>query len=385
MTENTARQGRMAALSLAHLFNDWYMNLIQTLLPFLVAAGLSMGRGAFLITAFTASSSVLQPVFGYLADRRGKRWIVYVGTAWMALLLGLLGTTGNYALMATLTFLAGLGTAAFHPQAAAMIGALAGKRKAWHLAVFTAAGNVGWALTPLVAVPVVKDMGLSATPLFIIPGALVAALLWLAAPRLPQAAARTPEPFLPTLRAAWPGLSKIVLVVSLRSLAYFGFIAFLPLYLLQVRGEPLTGSAHLLFLMLFAGAIGGMFGGWLSDRIGRRSIVVGSLALATPLFLLFLHASGDIAVVWLCLAGAALLASFSVTVAQAQEILSRNAAIASGLTMGFGVGMGGLGVWIVGLFIEHAGLTAAVTLLAFCPLAAALPALFARGGTVRAA
>lgn len=383
MTENAARQGRMAALSLAHLLNDWYMNLIQTLLPFLVAAGLSVGRGAFLVTAFTASSSVLQPVFGYLADRHGKRWIVYVGTAWMALLMGFLGTTGNYALMATLTFLAGLGTAAFHPQAAAMIGALAGKRKAWHLAVFAAAGNVGWALTPLVAVPLVKRMGLSVTPLFIIPGALVALLLWLAAPRLAQSAARTPEPFLPTLRAAWPELSKIVGVVCLRSMAYFGLISFLPLYLLEQRGTPLTQSAHLLFAMLFAGAIGGMIGGRLSDRIGRRAVVVGSLALSTPLFLLFQHSQGDAATLWLCLAGAALLASFSVTVAQAQEILSHNAAIASGLTMGFGVGMGGLGVWLVGLFIEHAGLAPAITLLAFCPLAAALPALLAQPRTAQ--
>jgi FSR family fosmidomycin resistance protein-like MFS transporter len=369
--------GRIGALSLAHLFNDWYMNMIQTLLPFFVAAGLGIGRGAFLVSAFTTTSSLLQPIFGYLADRRGQRWIVYVGTAWMALLLGLLGVTDNYALLVALALLSGLGTAAFHPQAAAMVGSLAGSRKGFHLSVFSAAGNIGWALTPLVVVPLVKRFGLGISPLFIVPGLVVAVLLWLAAPRVPARQAAAPEPLWPALRTAWPELLKVVLVVSLRSLAYFGLIAFLPL-LLQERGVPITRGGQMLFLMLFAGAIGGLVGGVLSDRLGRRPVVGVSLALSTPLFLWFLASDGPWALVLLCLAGGALLASFSVTVAMAQELISRNAAIASGLTLGFGIGIGGLGVGLVGVYIEHAGLAAAVTMLAWCPLAAALPTLFMR-------
>lgn len=380
MTEqsgNTTRNGRIAALSLAHLINDSYMNLIQTLLPFFVAAGLGIGRGAFLVSAFTTTSSILQPIFGYLADRHGQRWIVYVGTAWMALLLGLLGVTDSYPLMLALALLSGFGTAAFHPQAAAMVGSLAGKRKGFHLSVFSAAGNVGWAVTPLLAVPLVKTFGLGLTPLFIIPGVAVAVVLWLAAPRIPSRAAVAAEPLLPVLRQVWPELSKVVLVVSLRSLAYFGLITFLPLYL-QERGIPLTQGGQLLFLMLFAGAVGGLVGGSLSDRMGRKAVTGTSLALSTPLFLWFLSTSGPGSIVLLCLAGASLLASFSVTVAMAQELISRNAAIASGLTLGFGVGIGGLGVGLVGMLIEHVGIAPAITLLAWCPLAAALATLLLR-------
>ena len=385
MTEhggNTTHNGRIAALSLAHLINDSYMNLIQTLLPFFVAAGLGIGRGAFLVSAFTTTSSILQPVFGYLADRHGQRWIVYVGTAWMALLLGLLGVTDSYPLLLTLALLSGFGTAAFHPQAAAMVGSLAGSRKGFHLSVFSAAGNVGWAVTPLLAVPLVKSLGLGMTPLFIIPGVAVAVMLRFAAPRIPSRAAEAAEPLLPVLRQVWPELLKVVLVVSLRSLAYFGLITFLPLYL-QERGIPLTQGGQLLFLMLFAGAVGGLGGGSLSDRVGRKAVTGTSLALSTPLFLWFLASSGPGSIVLLCLAGAALLASFSVTVAMAQELISRNAAIASGLTLGFGVGIGGLGVGLVGMLIEHVGIAPAITLLAWCPLAAALAALLLRpSGTV---
>ncbi|OIO01730.1 MAG: MFS transporter [Desulfovibrionaceae bacterium CG1_02_65_16] len=377
MNETGKRRGRLAVLSVAHLFNDWYMNFIQTLLPFFVLAGMGVSRGAFLVSAFTTTSSLLQPIFGYLADRRGQRWIVYVGTVWMALLLGLLGVTTSYARLLALALLAGLGTAAFHPQAAAMVGTLAGARKGWHLAVFAAAGNVGWALTPLIVVPVVTAQGLGITPLFILPGVLAAMLLWVAAPRVAAATSATAEPFLPALRSVWCELLKIVLVVSLRSLAYFGLIAFLPLHM-QARGINLTQSGRLLFLMLLSGAVGGMLGGSLSDRFGRKVVTIVSLALSTPLFLWFFHSSGPLSVALLCLAGAALLASFSVTVALAQELISRNAAIASGLTLGFGIGMGGLGVGLVGMFIERAGVDAAVSLLAWCPLAAGLLALLLR-------
>ena len=67
------------------------MNYLQTLLPFMVDAGLGVGRGAFLISAFTVTSSLLQPVSGYLVDQKNQRWMVYLGTLWMAVLLGLVG------------------------------------------------------------------------------------------------------------------------------------------------------------------------------------------------------------------------------------------------------------------------------------------------------
>jgi len=384
MSEETARQGRIAALSIAHMFNDWYMNFIQTLLPFFVAAGMGVGKGAFLVSAFTTTSSLLQPVFGYLADRRGQRWMVYVGTLWMAVMLGFLGTTGNYPMLMGLALLSGFGTAAFHPQAAAMVGALSGRNKGWHLSLFSAAGNIGWALTPLIMVPVVKSQGLEITPVFMLPGIVVALLLWLVAPNVRKAEAKAREPLLPALRAAWAELTKVVLIVSLRSLAYFGLIAFLPLFL-QTKDISLTQSSRLLFLMLFSGAMGGMLGGRLSDRFGRKAVIVGSLAASTPLFLLFQHAQGPVAIVLLCCAGAALLASFSVTVALAQELISRNAAMASGLTLGFGIGIGGLGVGAVGVLIERAGVDYAITLLALCPLAAGLLALMLKPRTATAA
>jgi FSR family fosmidomycin resistance protein-like MFS transporter len=378
LTRGSVDKGRVFSLSLAHLFNDWYMNYIQTLLPFIVAAGLGVSKGAFLVSAFTITSSLLQPVSGYLVDQKDQRWLVYVGTLWMAVLLSLVGTLKNYPLLVLTVTLAGLGTAAFHPQASAMVSALSGDRKGLFQALFVAAGNVGWALTPLMVVPFVSTYGLQLTPVFVLPGLLVAALLWFTAPRVPGGPKAAPPPLWSVLRSSWAELTKVVLVVACRSLAYFGLVAFLPLYLQHENISLLAGS-HLLFLMLFSGAVGGLAGGYLSDLFGRKAVIVGSLVATSPLFYLFLGTSGPFSYLLLALAGACLLASFSVTIVVAQEVISKNAAMAAGLMLGFGTGIGGLGVGLVGLLAEHMGIAYAVHLLIWLPLLAGLLGLGLKG------
>jgi FSR family fosmidomycin resistance protein-like MFS transporter len=379
LTNGSPSRGKVFSLSVAHLFNDWYMNYIQTLLPFLVAAGLGVSRGAFLISAFTITSSILQPVSGYLVDQKNQRWLVYAGTLWMAVLLCLVGVLKSYPLLVLTVALAGLGTAAFHPQASAMVTAVSGNRKGFYQALFVAAGNVGWALTPLMVVPFVENRGLGLTPLFVLPGVAVAALLWFTAPRVPEGARPAPPPLWPALKSSWTDLARVVLVVAFRSLTYFGLVTFLPLYLQHQNISLLTGS-RLIFLMLFAGALGGLAGGFISDVLGRKVVIVGSLLAASPLFYLYLGASGPLGYLLLALAGACLLASFSVTIVVAQEIINKNAAMASGLMLGFGIGIGGLGVGLVGLLAERLGIVYAVHLLIWLPLLAGLLGLNIKAG-----
>jgi len=366
-------------LSLAHLLNDMYSNYLPQMLPFLVAAtALSATRAAILVSAFTISSSFIQPIFGYFLDRQGKRWLVHVGTLWMAVMLSLTGLVDNYFLLVLLASLAGLGTAAFHPQASTMITVVSGDRKAVLLSAFIAFGNIGFALSPLILVPLFQNYGLSATIYTVFPGIFVAMLLYFFAPKndvLSGGNVPTLAEVLQSLQNARKELLAITSVIAIRALAYTGLLTILPLYF-HAQHLSSIASSHLVFIMLFSGAIGGILGGYISDRYGRKPLIVGSLVLATPLFYGFLYSQGTLSVVFLALAGACLLSSFSVTVVAAQEAIPNNKSLAAGLTMGFAGGVGGLLVIVIGGIGDLYGLSASISVLFFLPLIAGITALF---------
>lgn len=377
-----ARIGIVSSLAFAHMVNDWYMNFPQVLLPFLAVRGLALSKGAFLVSSFAITSSLLQPVFGWWADRHGRRISVYVGTAWMALCMGAIGIAHGYVPTLVLVGLAGLGTAAFHPQASALVARSSGSSRGFWQGVFIAGGNVGWAFSPLLLAPVLQRFGLRATPWCAFPGIATALLLVATLPGGSDTRDSTEDAtidLVDAVRGARGVLLRILSVVAVRSWAYFGFISFLPLYLHE-RGIDLASSSRLLFVMLFAGALGGLCGGFLSDRLaardGRRRILSASMLLSAPLLLLSLRFGGTAAgIVLVALAGACMLASFSITVVLAQQALGRAAALASGLTLGFGVGIGGLGVGLTGLLSERLGVATATGLLATLPALGGLLAL----------
>ena len=370
---------KIGVLSLAHMLNDLYSNYLPQMLPFLVALtpSFTATRAAILVSAFTITSSLVQPLFGYFLDRQGKRWLVHVGTLWMAIMLSLTGIVHNYGLLVLLASLAGLGTAAFHPQASTMVNVLSGDRKAVLLSAFVAFGNFGFALSPLLLVPLFQAYGLHATLVTVVPGVLVAILLLLYAPRNNVlSGANTPFPVVVrSLKSAASELVAIIGVIAIRSLAYTGMLTILPLYF-KAQNLSNIAASHLVTIMLAAGAIGGVIGGFISDFYGRKRLIVGSLVVSTPLFFGFLNTQGTLSTIFLAFAGAALLSSFSVTVVAAQEAIPDNKALAAGLTMGFAGGIGGLAVILIGRIGDIWGLTSAVTILFLLPILAGLIGLF---------
>ena len=366
---------KIGVLSLAHMLNDLYNNYLPQMLPFLVVlhSGFTATRAAILVSAFTITSSLLQPLFGYFLDRQGKRWLVHVGTLWMAIMLSLTGIVQSYWLLVILAALAGIGTAAFHPQASTMVNVLSGDRKAVILSFFVAFGNFGFALGPLLLVPLFQIYGLQATIVTVVPGIFVAILLFFFAPRNNVLSGATPEfsEVLHSLKSAARELIAIVSVIAIRSLAYTGMLTILPLYFKSQNLSNIAAS-HLLTIMLFSGAIGGIVGGYISDYYGRKRLIVGSLVMSTPLFFAFLYTEGVASTLFLALAGAALLSSFSVTVIAAQEAIPDNKALAAGLTMGFAGGIGGIVVILIGRIGDIWGLSSAVFVIFLLPIFAGL-------------
>lgn len=364
---------RVALLSVGHLTNDMYGNLISSLTPYLVIRGeISTSMAGLVVLTYLLGSSVLQPFVGHASDRSGRRVFAVFGPIWVGLAAVAIALIGNSATILLLAGIGGIGTAAFHPQAASMVQRLSLHSRGWVMSIFSTGGNVGFAIGPLLAA-LIATAGMRFSPLVLIPGVGVTAVLALYAPSAGSTGASTDSESLgASLARTWPSLSAIVSIIALRSGIQFALLLFLPLYY-HAQGASAQLGSYYAFVISLAGALGGLAGGRLSDRLGRKPVVVGSLLLALPLLVLSLLVHGPLVWPLLVLAGASLLASNSVTVVQGQELLPASAGIASGLTLGLGFGLSGLVGSGMAVLADHIGVGTAIFLVPLlAPVAAAV-------------
>ncbi len=373
----------IALLTASHVVNDSYMNLFPPLLPFIIPAlGLTISEAGWLAAIFSVTSSLSQLAFGFFTDRVGGRFFVFLGPLIAGIFMSAIGMIHSYKLLAFAIAMGGLGVAAFHPPASSTAGSVAHEKRGKMMAIFVLGGNIGIAIMPLVAVRLVTAFGLTVTPVLAIPGMLVSVLLYFKLPALAVNRTSKGQSFSAAVRANPSSFVSLLGTVSFRSFAFFSFSTFLVKLLIDQGYTPILASLYLSILS-FSGAIGGLIGGSLSDRLGRKPVIAGSLALSVPFLQLFMVTNGPLKAVWLALAGASMLAPFSVTVVAAQEIFPSSKAVASSLALGFGLGLGGLGAGTTGYLASSIGLSKAITLVSFLPIVAALFALGLPGRDVK--
>ncbi len=358
----------------AHFLNDFHVAFLAPLLPLVVSKfRLSLVLAGFLATVLTTSAAMSQPLFGAIADRLRRRSFVVLGPALTVLAMGLMGLAPTYTWLIALLLIAGTGTASFHPQGASTAGEASGRRKGAGLSLFVAGGELGYSLGPLMIALAVAAWGLEATWMVSLPGLLACLLLWRVIPSRRDPPVRLEGQ---TLRADLVGamgpLAVLWFIVVLRSIIISAYQTFLPLLLNQRGGSIVAGGAAV-FLFGGLGALGGVSGGLLSDRVGRRTMLAVSLVLGTPLLLAFMHSQGPWAYVYLAAGGIALYLSAAVTIVMAQELLPHRASVASSIVMGLAWGTAGISLTGIGALADAVGLSRALMLV----LLLAVPALVA--------
>jgi len=362
----------MAVLSAGHLFTDVNQGAVAALLPFLIAErGLSLAAAGALVLASTISSSVVQPLFGIFSDNRPIPALMALGVLLAGTGMALVGIAPNYPLIFLCVVVSGIGVAAFHPEAARFANYVSGSRRAQGMSFFSVGGNVGVALGPVLTTPVVLLFSLPGTLFLALPAALMAAVLFHEIPRMlgfkPESAEeRGEEPV--AAPEHWGPFARMVGLVAVRSLVYFGLVAFVASYYERVLGtSPAFGNAALT-VMLFGGAGGTLIMGPLADRFGRRTVVGASMLVLPPLIYGFTLAGPVPGMVLLALVGAATVGTFGVTVVMGQEYLPGRIGLAAGITMGLSIGLGGVGAPLLGLLADKAGLSATMLLIAALPV-----------------
>lgn len=354
---------RLGLLTFGHLTIDAYASFFSPLLPLLVQKlDLSLTLVGTLVALSSITSSFSQPLFGLISDRMRRPWFVAFGPLTAAVFMSGLGLAPSYAVLLALLMLAGLGVAAFHPQAAVLASQVSGRRNV-SMAFFITGGTIGFSVGPIFAVGVVSAFGLEGTWVAAVPGLLASALLlaWFSrVPPRPRHEAR----YVPisALRPVMRPLSLLYFATVSRSTVSYGFMTFLPLYL-TARGYGLSESGTMLSAYLLLGALGGFFGGWLSDRIGGHRLIILSFFAAAPLYLGFLVLPDALGIPCVILGSFVLQSSLSVNVVLGQELSPQHSSTISSLLMGAAWGMGALIIWPIGAFADHYGLYAALAVL----------------------
>ena len=380
-------------LSISHLAIDITGSALPAIMPFLKEAlALNYTMVGTVIMISNVTSSIIQPCLGYFSDRVQVKWVVPISVILTYGGFSLIGLAPSYSLLLVFVVLNGMGIASYHPESFKIVHYFTGERKAMGTAFFQVGGNVGMAFGPLLVTWAMQIAHLPGTLFFLIPGGLILAMVLffhreLTLPlesgkkqgekvKTPLSADRGQNP--------WGSMTLLVLAVSLRSWAHMGLITFAPFYYINsLHGDPIN-AGRLVFAFLIGGALGTLTGGIVADKIGHKRSFWLSMLISIPLIFLFMHVSGIWVFIVIFIIGFMLISSFSVTVVMGQAILKERLGMASGLMLGFVIGMGGIGAGVLGVAADTWGVLTVLRLIAIMPALGLIPlSLLSYPGTGR--
>ncbi|MDV8004640.1 MFS transporter [Rhodococcus sp. IEGM 1318] len=358
------KKGQVAFLTGTHVVNDLHQGAVPALLPFMMLErGYSYSAVAGITLAATGLSSVVQPAFGMLVDRKSRNWLVPTGfvTAATGIVVAAMSTT--YIVTWLAIALAGIGIAAYHPPATNLARAAGGhSQKA--MSVFSVGGTLGASLAPPFVTLVVGSLGLSGGYLLAVP-AVVAAIWWIVAQSRSAGTGTDTESAqsLSSQLAAngpvsddWRSFTRLVLVTVCWSIPYVTTLSLVSPYVLNGLNGSSSSAAIVLSSFTLAGAAGTLLGGVLADRRGRRASIRLGYLLAVP-SLALLAAAPNVALAELgivCL-GFAMFLPFAPQVTLAQDYLPNRPGTASGVTLGLAMSVGGIASPLFGYLADRYG------------------------------
>jgi FSR family fosmidomycin resistance protein-like MFS transporter len=366
-------------LTFGHICTDISQGALPALLPFLILYyGLNYAEAATLVLASSIVSSVIQPLFGWLGDRLDRPWFMSLGILMAGCGIALIGFAEDYWLMLVSASICGIGVALFHPEGGKLANVVAGSEKGAGISNFSVGGNIGFAIGPVIATAALSTLGIHGTAVFLVPATLMAALLLSQTKAYTafteQEAVRKQGIGQTDQRDDWAGFAKVTAVNFLRSIVGTGLTVFIPLYWVAVLNQPQELAALMLTFYAGAGAFATFFGGRLADRIGFKRMIAASFCAAGPLLLLFVLAPDIItATILIILVSLTLSAAYSPIVALGQSYLPNRLGLASGISLGVVVSVGGMTSPLIGMVGDHYGLTASMAVI--CGVAFACAAL----------
>lgn len=376
-------------LSLGHMVTDINQGALPAMLPFFITAhDLSYTAAAGIVFAANMTSSIVQPLFGFAADRFSKPWLLSAGLLLAGLGLGLTGLAKSYVWIMCLAIISGIGIAAYHPEAARLVNFAAGDKKGTAMSLFGVGGTIGFAIGPLVVTTALLQWGLPGTLVLIIPVCVMALLMAGQFSLFASLAAGGNKDHVDSETGCaadhWGAFSRLTTVIVGRSIIFYGLNTFIPIYWITVLHQNSAVGAIALTVFAISGILGNLLGGSLADRIGQKKVLLlGLFGLTLLMPLLVLVQSAPAAMLLLVPIGLLLHGTYSPSIVLGQTYLPNRVGFSSGVTLGIAVAIGGGAAPIIGKVADIHGIGYAMAAVACFPvvpfiIALSLPAFVNR-------
>lgn len=346
-------------MMIAHLCDDLNQGALVAIIPFLVLHnGYSYAEVTALLLASNAASAIIQPLFGWLGDKKPRPWLMAAGIFLAGVGMAGVGVLPNYPLIMASAMLSGIGVAMFHPEGGRLGNLTAGEQKGKGMSIFAVGGKLGFTFGPLVATAAITLWGLPGTLIFIIPSTLCAAILLSQNKALLSYSNPDKQSSDESLyRDNWVGFGFVMGAISCRSIMYYAFLSFIPLFLVYNLGQEEAFASSVISLFALVCAVGTIASGWAGQLLGAKKLIIVSYACVAIEVVIFAF-NGSLIVALILIAFLALTCdiSYPSAVAMGQSFVPHHLGMASGLSFGVMVCIGGLMTPVFGLIGDYFGL-----------------------------
>lgn len=348
-------------LSSGHFVQDAFAAFLAPFLPLLISKfGLSMVLAGLLTVAFRLPS-LLSPLLGYISDFVDARLMVIVTPATTAIAMSLLGIAPNYTILCLLLMFAGISSTVFHTVGPVMVAQVSGGDLGRGMSFWMTGAEVARTIAPLIAVSVVSIWGFEGSYPVMLVGIFASFLLYINLKDLELPSTRKN---VRSMAKIWNMLRRIMVPLIMlwlcRALLITSFAAFLPTYMVSMENTIWIGGATLALFEL-AGIAGSLFGGTLSDRIGRRSILLMTIPLSSILMLAFVYFSGWVRIPLIVLLGISAFPITPVNMAILYDFCKENRGLANGFFVTVNFISTAVVTLVVGWLVDLTGFRTAFT------------------------
>ena len=366
---------RVYTISLAHLSHDTFSSFLAPLLPLLIEKlGISLFMSAFLDIARRVPS-LFNPLFGLIAEKKGAKYFVILTPAITAISMSLIGLSSSYIILAILLIVSGISSALFHVPSPTMIKEASGDRVGLGMSFFMVGGELARTIGPLLVLSAVSWWGLEGIYRLMPIGILASFILYIKLKDFnidrPLAKPKKSGDVKQLFRDYYPFFIAIGFLIMAQSGMKSALGFYLPVYLVQ-QGESLWYAGISLSILQFFGVLGTFLSGNISDKIGRRNMLLIA-SISSILFMALFIWSGNIII--LSFLGLSIFATNPVLLAWVQDSSSHMPTFMNSIYMSINFGVSSFMVFIIGYLGDSYGLKITYTISATIALIA-IPMIF---------